>query len=56
MEMGDRGQHSVGQLFREAYGDDAYLIGFGMDRGTVAATPLKKGDAEGRPEPFPFGV
>ncbi|MEF8939054.1 MAG: protein-L-isoaspartate(D-aspartate) O-methyltransferase [Salinivenus sp.] len=36
-EMGARGQHNVGQLCRDAYGDDAYLIGFGTDRGTVAA-------------------
>jgi protein-L-isoaspartate(D-aspartate) O-methyltransferase len=36
-EMGARGQHNVGQLCRDAYGDAAYLIGFGTDRGTVAA-------------------
>lgn len=36
-EMGRRGEHNVGQLCREAYGSDAYLIGFGTDHGTVAA-------------------
>jgi protein-L-isoaspartate(D-aspartate) O-methyltransferase len=35
--MGDRGEHNVGQLSRQAYGDDAYLIGFGTHTGTVAA-------------------
>lgn len=36
-EMGVQGQLNVGQLCRRAYGDAAYLIGFGTDRGTVAA-------------------
>ena len=36
-EMGARGEHNVGQLCRREYGDDAYLIGFGTDHGTVAA-------------------
>ncbi|GEN27797.1 protein-L-isoaspartate O-methyltransferase [Halovibrio variabilis] len=36
-DMSARGQHNVGQLCREAYGDDAYLIGFGTHSGTVAA-------------------
>ncbi|WP_075879589.1 protein-L-isoaspartate(D-aspartate) O-methyltransferase [Vreelandella massiliensis] len=36
-DMLARGQHNVGQLCREAYGDDAYLIGFGTHSGTVAA-------------------
>lgn len=36
-DMSVRGQHNVGQLCREAYGDDAYLIGFGTHSGTVAA-------------------
>jgi erythromycin esterase-like protein len=35
--MGDRGEHNVGQLAREAHGADAYLIGFGTHTGTVAA-------------------
>ena len=36
-EMGARGEHNVGQLCRQEYGDDACLIGFGTHRGTVAA-------------------
>jgi protein-L-isoaspartate(D-aspartate) O-methyltransferase len=36
-EMGARGEHNVGQLCRTAFGDEAYLVGFGTDRGTVAA-------------------
>lgn len=36
-DMLTRGQHNVGQLCREAYGDQAYLIGFGTHTGTVAA-------------------
>ena len=37
MEMGVRGELNVGQLCREAYGDRAFLIGFGTDHGTVVA-------------------
>ncbi|MDQ2078227.1 protein-L-isoaspartate(D-aspartate) O-methyltransferase [Marinimicrobium sp. ABcell2] len=36
-DMRGRGQLNLGQLCREAYGNDAYLIGFGTDTGTVAA-------------------
>jgi protein-L-isoaspartate(D-aspartate) O-methyltransferase len=36
-EMGQRGQLNVGELCREKFGDAAFLIGFGTDRGTVAA-------------------
>jgi protein-L-isoaspartate(D-aspartate) O-methyltransferase len=36
-EMGARGEHNVGQLCRERHGDEAYLVGFGTDHGTVAA-------------------
>src|SRR5215510_2526362 len=37
-EMGQvRGEHNIGQLARQRLGDDAALIGFGTDRGTVAA-------------------
>ena len=36
-EMAARGEHNVGQLCREHFKDDAYIIGFGTDRGTVAA-------------------
>jgi protein-L-isoaspartate(D-aspartate) O-methyltransferase len=36
-EMSARGEHNVGQLCRERYGDAAYIVGFGTDHGTVAA-------------------
>ena len=36
-DMVARGQYNLGQLCREAYGEDAYLIGFGTHSGTVAA-------------------
>ena len=36
-EMSARGEHNIGQLCRRAFGDSAYNIGFGTDRGTVAA-------------------
>ncbi len=36
-EMGTRGQLNVGQLCREKFGQGAFLIGFGTDRGSVAA-------------------
>lgn len=36
-EMGARGELNVGQLARAAFGDAAYLVGFGTDHGTVAA-------------------
>ena len=36
-EMGSRGEHNVGRLCRQAFGDAAYLVGFGTDHGTVAA-------------------
>ncbi len=36
-EMGLRGQRNVGQLCREKFAEAAFLIGFGTDRGTVAA-------------------
>ena len=35
--MGTRGEFNIGQLVREEYGNAAFLIGFGTDRGTVAA-------------------
>jgi len=35
--MGWRGEFNIGELVRSAYGEDAALIGFGTDRGTVAA-------------------
>ncbi len=36
-EMAARGETNVGQLTRRALGDDAFLVGFGTDHGTVAA-------------------
>ncbi|HSR97062.1 MAG TPA: erythromycin esterase family protein, partial [Kofleriaceae bacterium] len=36
-EMAARGEHNVGRLCRQAFDDAVYLIGFGTDRGTVAA-------------------
>jgi protein-L-isoaspartate(D-aspartate) O-methyltransferase len=36
-EMAVRGEHNIGQLCRQAFNERAYLIGFGTDRGTVAA-------------------
>jgi erythromycin esterase-like protein len=36
-EMGQRGQINIGSQARERFGDEAYLVGFGTDRGTVAA-------------------
>lgn len=35
--MGWQGEFNIGELCRTAYGDEAVLIGFGTDRGTVAA-------------------
>ena len=45
-EMGARGQFNVGQLSREQWGDEAYLVGFGTDRGTVAAASQWGGSME----------
>lgn len=36
-EMSLRGEHNIGHLCREAFGNGAYAIGFGTDSGTVAA-------------------
>ena len=37
-EMGQvRGEHNIGQLARQRFGDETALIGFGTDHGTVAA-------------------
>ena len=36
-EMSRRGEHNIGQLAREHFGDAAYSIGFGTHSGTVAA-------------------
>jgi protein-L-isoaspartate(D-aspartate) O-methyltransferase len=36
-EMHRRGEHDLGQLCRQAFGDAVRLVGFGTDHGTVAA-------------------
>ena len=36
-EMSARGEHNIGQLCREEFGQNCYAIGFGTDHGTVAA-------------------
>ncbi len=36
-EMSARGEHNVGQLSRQLFGEQAYILGFGTDHGTVAA-------------------
>ena len=36
-EMASRGEHNIGHLCRQEFGDDAYLVGFGTNSGTVAA-------------------
>ena len=36
-QMSARGEFNIGQLVRQEYDDDTYLIGFGTDHGTVAA-------------------
>jgi protein-L-isoaspartate(D-aspartate) O-methyltransferase len=46
-EMGQvRGEHNIGQLARQRFGEDTALIGFGTDRGTVAAASDWDGDTE----------
>ncbi|WP_411034053.1 protein-L-isoaspartate(D-aspartate) O-methyltransferase [Shinella sp. BYT-45] len=46
-DMGEvRGELSIGQLCREKYGSGAALIGFGTDRGTVAAATDWDGEME----------
>jgi protein-L-isoaspartate(D-aspartate) O-methyltransferase len=35
--MGARGEHNVGSLCREKFGEGLFAIGFGTDSGTVAA-------------------
>ncbi|HSO22299.1 MAG TPA: protein-L-isoaspartate(D-aspartate) O-methyltransferase [Chondromyces sp.] len=45
-EMGARGEHNVGQLCRQEYGDGAYLVGFGTHTGTVAAASNWDGPME----------
>jgi len=45
-EMGARGEHNVGQLCRQDFGDAAFLVGFGTDTGTVAAASEWDGPME----------
>jgi protein-L-isoaspartate(D-aspartate) O-methyltransferase len=45
-EMAARGEHNVGQLCREQFGDQAYLVGFGTNSGTVAAASEWDGPME----------
>ncbi|HSG98938.1 MAG TPA: protein-L-isoaspartate(D-aspartate) O-methyltransferase [candidate division Zixibacteria bacterium] len=45
-EMTARGEHNVGQLARERWGDLCYSIGFGTDHGTVAAASDWNGPLE----------
>jgi erythromycin esterase-like protein len=42
--MGWNGEFNIGELARRSYGDQAVLIGFGTDRGTVAAASDWGGD------------
>lgn len=44
--MGWRGEFNIGELCRMAHGDEAVLIGFGTDRGTVAAASDWGGEME----------
>jgi erythromycin esterase-like protein len=44
--MGAMGEINLGQLAREEWGDDAVLIGFGTDRGTVTAATAWDGEPE----------
>jgi len=45
-EMAGRGEHNLGQLCREMFGAQAYLVGFGTDNGTVAAATKWDGPME----------
>jgi protein-L-isoaspartate(D-aspartate) O-methyltransferase len=46
-EMGQvRGEHNIGKLVRDRFGQDVALIGFGTDRGTVAAASDWNGPME----------
>jgi protein-L-isoaspartate(D-aspartate) O-methyltransferase len=45
-EMSARGEHNIGELCRKGFGDQAYLIGFGTDHGTVAAASAWDGPME----------
>lgn len=43
-EMAVRGEHNLGQLVRQADGENTYSIGFGTNQGTVAAANHWEGD------------
>ena len=45
-EMGARGEYNVGHLCRERFGNQAFLVGFGTDHGTVAAASEWDGPME----------
>jgi len=45
-EMARRGEHNIGQLCREHFGDASYHIGFGTNDGTVAAASVWDGPME----------
>ncbi len=45
-EMGEMGELNVGQLVRERYGDEAFLVGFSTYTGTVTAASDWGGPAE----------
>jgi len=45
-EMGVRGELNVGELCRRSFGNQAFLVGFGTDHGTVAAASAWDGPLE----------
>jgi erythromycin esterase-like protein len=45
-QMGERGEHNVGQFVRQRYGPDAVLVGFTTYTGTVTAAADWGADAE----------
>jgi protein-L-isoaspartate(D-aspartate) O-methyltransferase len=45
-EMSSRGEFNIGELCRRRHGDRVYSIGFGTDRGTVAAASHWGGELE----------
>lgn len=45
-DMGRRGEHNIGQLCRQWFGEEAALIGFGTHGGTVAAATDWDGEME----------
>jgi len=59
--MGWQGEFNIGELCRTAYGEDAVLIGFGTDSGTVAAATDWGGEMEiktvrpSRPDSYEHG-